>query len=167
MLRPATAIVFTACLSVLCGCRLDPYQLVPVTGKVTSCEGKPAAGGVVVFAPIDDPEATGRKAGNPGREARGEVAADGTFTLTTIGIRPAPGAVTGRHRVTFEMPTGRRPALSAEDKANMSPEEIKKNEADFASRTVFPRLPCSDQIQPNEVTVKSGNNNFEFNLPPR
>ena len=27
---------------------------------------------VVVFAPIDDPDTTGRKQGNPGREARGE-----------------------------------------------------------------------------------------------
>jgi hypothetical protein len=151
----------------LAGCRTDPYQLVPVTGRVTSCEDKPAAGGVVVFAPIDDPDATGRKAGNPGREARGEVAADGTFSLTTIGIRPAPGAVTGRHRVTFEMPTGKRPALSADDKANMTPDEIKKNEADFASRIVFPPLPCSDKIEPAEVTVKSSGNEFEFKLPPR
>ncbi len=27
----------------LVGCKADPYKLVPVTGKVTSCEGKPAA----------------------------------------------------------------------------------------------------------------------------
>ena len=154
-------------LLLVCGCRHDPYQLVQVTGRVTGCEGKPAAGGVVVFFPIDEPEATGRKAGNPGREARGSVAADGTFTLTTIGIRPAHGAVAGRHRVSFEMPTGKRPALTAEDKANMTPDEIKKNEADFASRPVFPPLPCSDQIQPGEVTVKAGDNNFEFKLPPR
>jgi hypothetical protein len=166
MLRAPT-VAFTLVAAVLAGCRHDPYQLVPVSGRVTSCEGKPAAGGVVVFAPIDDPEATGRKAGNPGREARGPVAADGTFTLTTIGIRPAPGAVTGRHRVSFEMPTGKRPVLTAEDKANMTPDEIKKNEADFASRPVFPPLPCSDQIQPGEVTVKPGDNNFEFKLPPR
>src|SRR3954464_13976397 len=119
-LLPAAVLV----LALLVGCKSDPYKLVPVTGTVTSCEGKPTAGGVVVFAPIDDPEATGRKSGNPGREARGEVAADGTFSLTTIGMPPKVGAVTGPHRVTFEMPTGRRPALSAEDKTNMTSDEI-------------------------------------------
>jgi hypothetical protein len=159
---------FVALLSIVpVGCKSDPYALVPVTGSVAGCEGKPAAGGVVVFAPIDNPDVTGRKSGNPGREARGEVAADGTFTLTTIGITPKPGAVTGPHRVTFEMPTGRRPSLSAEDKANMTPDEIKKNEAEFASRVVYPPLPCSDRIQPEEVVVKVGSNHFEFKLPPK
>jgi hypothetical protein len=154
-------------LALLPGCTRDPYKLVPVTGTVTSCEGKFAAGGVVVFAPIDNPEVTGRKSGNPGREARGEVAADGSFKLTTIGIPPKPGAVTGPHRVTFEMPTGRRPALSAEDKSNMTPDEIKKIEADFASRSIHPPLPCSDKIEPAEVTVKAGGSHFEFKLPPK
>src|ERR1044072_3523727 len=93
----------TLFLASLVGCKSDPYKLVSVTGTVTSCEGKPAAGGVVVFAPIDNPELTGRKGGNPGREARGEVGADGKFALTTIGIPARPGAVTGPHRVTFEM----------------------------------------------------------------
>jgi len=51
--------------AVLAGCKADPYKLVPVTGTVTSCEGKPAAGGVVVFAPIDNPDVTGRKSGPP------------------------------------------------------------------------------------------------------
>jgi hypothetical protein len=151
----------------LLGCKSDPYALVSVTGKVTSCEGKPAAGGVIVFAPIDDPDTTGRKGGNPGREARGEVRADGTFTLTTIGIPPKAGAVAGPHRITFEMPTGRRPSLSAEDKSNMRPDEIKKVEAEFASRVVHPPLPCSDQIQPAQVTVKADSNHFEFTLPAK
>src|SRR6478736_4044986 len=115
---PRSFIAAALLSAILLGCKADPYSLVPVTGKVTSCEGKPAAGGTIVFAPIDDPEHTGRKAGNPGREARGEVAADGTFTLTTIGIPPIAGAVTGRHKITFEMPTGIRPVLPAGDKAN-------------------------------------------------
>jgi hypothetical protein len=65
------------------------------------------------------------------------------------------------------MPTGRRPSLSAEDKANMTADEVKKIEAEFAARVVYPPLPCSDRIQPEEVTVKPGRNNFEFTLPPR
>jgi hypothetical protein len=167
MLRLAVTLTVALCLTWLAGCKADPYRLVEVRGKVTSCEGKPAAGGTVIFYPVDDPQATGRKAGNPGREAHGTVSEDGTFTLTTIGIRPAPGAVTGLHRVEFKMPPTRRPVLSGEDKATMTPEEIKANEADFASRKVYAPIPCSDQIEPNEVTVKADGNDFEFKLPPR
>jgi len=153
--------------ALLCGCGHDPYRLVDVKGRVTSCEGKPAAGGVVVFAPIDEPEATGRPKGNPGREARGTVADDGTFSLTTIGTPPARGAVKGKHRVSFEMPVTKRAVLLPEERAAMSPDEIKKLEADFASRPVYPPLRCSDQIQPVEVTVKDSGNDFEFKLPPK
>jgi hypothetical protein len=150
------------------GCRPDPYGQVEVTGTIVTCEGKPAAGGTVVFYPIDDPASSGRKAGNPGREARGLVNDDGTFSLTTIGIQPKPGAVTGRHTVAFEIPPTRRPALSAEDKANMTPDEIQKNEADFASRKVYAPIPCSTEPEPAEVTVTAkGPNKFEFKLKSR
>jgi hypothetical protein len=167
MFRLEIGLATALCSAALCGCRGDLYTLVVVRGRVTTCEGKPAAGGVVVFYPIEDPEQTGRPAGNPGREARGTVGDDGTFTLTTIGMKPAPGAVTGRHRVAFEMPPTRRPSLPAEDRAAMSPEEAKKVEADFASRPVYPPLPCSAEIQPAEITVTRDGNDFEFKLPPR
>jgi hypothetical protein len=151
----------------LCGCRGGAYEMAEVRGKVTTCEGKPAAGAEVIFYPVDAPAETGRAAGNPGREAHGTVAEDGTFTLTTIGIKELPGAVTGPHRVEFRMPPTRRPTLTAEDRANMTPDEAKKVEADFASRPLYPPIPCSDQIQPAEVTVKPGKNDFEFTLPPK
>jgi hypothetical protein len=154
--------------ALLAGCGHDPYRPIAVSGKVMTCEGKPAAGGTVVFYPIDDPASSGRKSGNPGREARGTVSDDGTFSLTTIGMPPAPGAVTGRHRVAFEMPPTRRPTLSGADKENMTPEEIQKNEAEFASRKVYAPIPCSDQMDPDEVTVMAkGPNLFEFKLKPR
>src|SRR3954469_1710195 len=162
-------VLFVA-VSVVCGatgCRPDHYPLVEVRGRVTTCEGKPAAGGTVVFYPVDDPEATGRRKGNPGREARGTIADDGTFYLTTIGIQPVRGAVTGKHQVTFEMPPTRRPTLPADERANMSPDEIKKIEADFASRSVYAAIPCSDKIDPGEVTVKPSDSHFEFKLLPR
>ena len=167
MLRTGTVVALVGCLTFLVGCKTDPYRLVEVRGRVTTCDGKPAAGGTVVFYPVDDPATTGRKGGNPGREARGTIADDGTFSLTTIGIRPAPGAVTGPHKIAFEMPPTRRPALSAEDKANMTPEEIQANEADLAGRKVYAPIPCRDQIEPKEVTVKADGNDFEFKLPPR
>ena len=151
----------------LAGCKADPYALVTVTGKVTTCEGKPAAGGTVVFYPVDDPDTTGRKKGNPGREARGTVTADGSFFLTTIGIRPERGAVAGKHLVAFEMPPTKRRAISGEDRANLSAEEVKKLEAEFASDPVFATIPCSNKIQPETVTVESGGGDFEFKLPPK
>jgi hypothetical protein len=149
------------------GCSGNLYPLAEVHGRVTTCEGKPAAGGTVVFYPVDAPEQTKRPKGNPGREARGTVNEDGTFTLTTIGISPQPGAVTGPHRVAFEMPSTRRPALLPEERAAMTPDEVKKVEADFASRPVYAAIPCSDQIEPKEVTVKPGKNEFDFKLPPK
>jgi hypothetical protein len=167
MLRFSAAFCAGLGVLLLAGCRGDPYRLVEVRGSVTSCDGKPAAGGVVVFYPVDDSAATGRKKGNPGREARGTVEADGTFFLTTIGIKPARGAVTGKHQVAFEMPPTKKPVLLADERAIMSPGEIKKLEADFASRPVYSQLLCSDQIQPNEVTVKAADNHFEFKLPPK
>jgi len=167
MFRSPFTVAWAFCVLAVCGCGGGPYRLVPVSGRVTDCEGKPAAGGVVVFYPIDDPESTGRKKGNPGREARGTVSEDGSFTLTSIGMPPSPGAVMGRHRVAFEMPPTKRPTLSGEDKANMTPDEIKKVEAEFASRPVYKPLPCSDKIEPGEVTVEASGNNFEFKLPPK
>lgn len=151
----------------LTGCRGSLYKLVEIHGKVTTCEGKPATGGKVTFYPIDDPETTGRPAGNPGREAYGVVGEDGSFKLTTIGIPEAPGVILGRHRVTFEMPPTKRPVLPAGDRANMTPEEIKKNEADFASRPVYAPIPCSDQLEPSEVNVTKAGDQFEFKLPAK
>jgi hypothetical protein len=149
------------------GCGGDPYQLATVRGKVITCEGKPAAGGVVVFYPIDAPEKTGRPAGNPGREARGTVAEDGTFSLISIGIEPQEGAVIGPHKVVFEMPPTQRPRLSAEDREGMSLEEQKKWDEEFARRPVYAPIPCSTAITPSEVTVVAGKNMLEFKLPPK
>lgn len=169
MPEPKRIQILLLALATLCGgCRHNLYSPVEVTGKVTTCQGKPAAGGNVVFYPIDDPSASGRPGGNPGREARGTVNADGTFTLTTIGIQPEPGAVVGRHKVAFEMPSTRRASLTAEEKSQMSADETKRLEAEFAARPVYAPIPCSDQIEPAEVTVTAkGPNVFEFKLPPR
>jgi hypothetical protein len=49
----------------------------------------------------------------------------------------------------------------------MTPEEIQQNEAEFAARKLYPPIPCSDQIQPGEVTVLADGSHFEFTLPPR
>jgi hypothetical protein len=167
MNRWAGMMVAAAALVSLGGCSGNLYKLVEVRGKVTTCDGKPAAGGTVIFIPVDEPDVTGRPKGQPGREAHGTVGADGTFTLTTMGVHPEPGVVTGKHRVAFEMPPSKRPTLLAEERANMTPDDIKKIEADFASRPIYPPIHCSDQIEPGEVTVKGEGDEFEFKLPPR
>jgi hypothetical protein len=167
MLQRACRVTVLCGAALLSGCGSGAYELASVRGKVTTCEGKPAVGGTVIFYPIDDPQATGRPAGSPGREARGTVGEDGTFTLTSVGIEPVEGAITGRHRVEFEMPPTQRPALTAADKANLTPEEIKRWEEEYARRPVYEPLPCTAAITPSEVTVTPGENMLEFTLPPK
>jgi hypothetical protein len=150
------------------GCAEHAYEYAVVRGKVTTCEGKPAEGGIVVFHPVDAPSETGRPAGNPGRSARGVVGADGTFSLETVGsasMTATAGALTGRHRVSFEMPPTKKPALTEGEKSIMSSEEVEKVEAEFAARAVYEPLPCSAEITPGEITVAAGENTFDFSLP--
>jgi hypothetical protein len=149
------------------GCGSDPYKTVTVRGRVTTCEGKPAVGGTVIFTPIDAPQETGRPAGNPGRISTGTVGEDGTFTLAYTNGPPGSGAVTGPHRVTFIMPPTTRPVIDAETRAAFSPEELVEIQRDFDSRPVYPPLPCSAEITPGEVKVAAGDNMFEFKLPPK
>ena len=62
-------------------------QAYPVTGTVTF-EGKPIqGGGSITFMPV----------GESGKAAGGEIAADGTYTLTTT--EPGDGTLAGEYRV--------------------------------------------------------------------
>jgi hypothetical protein len=154
------------------GCS-DPYRLVKVTGKVTTCQGKPAVGGVVEFQPVDAPGATGRPPGQPGRGSRGTVGPDGTFTLTTIPHKgeSGEGVLTGPHRVVFEFPPTTRPVLNAQDRAVLTdfggPEAVRAEEERLAKMVIHPRPPCSDKITPGEVEVGPGGGTFEFTLPAK
>jgi hypothetical protein len=151
-------------VSLLAGCG-SKYQLAKVQGRIT-CGGKPATGGEVVFQPIDAPDQTGRPKGLPGTASRGTVGPDGTFTLTVDGQSEA-GALVGPHRIHFRMPPTKRPTLPAEERALMSPEELKAVEEDLRNRPVYPPLPCSANVSPGEVEVKPGSNEFEFTLQPK
>ncbi len=71
------------------GCGRDSAKLLPVSGHVYY-QGKPLAGGTIVFTP--DPER-----GGSGPMAFAEIHTDGSFTLHT---GSAFGAVAGWHRVT-------------------------------------------------------------------
>jgi hypothetical protein len=153
-----------ACALLFGGCA-GKYDMAPVRGRVTTCQGKPAAGGVVVFQPLDAPDKTGRPAGHPGMASEGTVGADGTFTLTCLDGKS--GAIVGPHRILFRMPLTRRPTLTAEERATLSPEDIKAAEADLNSKPVYAPIPCGDKVTPNEVEVKPGQNEFDFTLPPK
>jgi hypothetical protein len=148
------------------GCGSDPYQMASVRGRVT-CDGKPATGAIVIFQPLDAPDKTGRPAGFSGTASNGTVEKDGTFTLMAMDGKSGAGALIGPHQVFFQPPPTRRPTLSADDRASMSPEEIRAAEESNRRLPIYPPLPCSDQITPSEVEVKAGDNEFEFTLSPR
>lgn len=82
------------------GNRLD---VAPVCGKVT-LDGKPVSAGIVVFTP------------ERGRGARGQLASDGSFVLSTYG--EGDGAIVGLNKIAVAPPpedeSGRRPPGYAE-----------------------------------------------------
>ncbi|MBM3980085.1 MAG: hypothetical protein FJ304_07335 [Planctomycetes bacterium] len=107
----ASAVVLS--LVALAGCGQKGPALVPVTGKVTTADGKPLERATVVFHPVGAADANGVK-------PRGTVGADGTFTLTSH--TTGDGAPAGEYRVTVELwtagkgddpPTSRLPAKFA------------------------------------------------------
>jgi hypothetical protein len=148
------------------GCGGGEYEMAAVSGMVT-CQGQPVAGGVITFYPIDAPEKTGRKPGFAGGPSQATIQDDGSFTLMPIDAQQGSGALVGPHMVQFALPPTTRPRLTADDRAAMSAEEAKKWDEEFSSRPVYPPCPCSAAIQPAEVEVKSGDNKFEFTLPPK
>jgi hypothetical protein len=153
-------IAIAMCL--LAGCS-DPYQRAQVRGRVMY-QGKPAAGATVEFHPIDAPEETGRPKGNPGSPSVGVADEDGWFTLAVSGANPGPGVVVGRHQIKFKPPPTARRKLTGDDKAVMTPDEIKEWEEKLNREPIYPPLPKGTTIKPTEVTVKPGNNEFEFTL---
>src|SRR5262249_16864181 len=77
-------------LLVAVGCGPSEVPLAPVSGQVFY-QGKPLAGGTIVFAPDHERGASGAL-------ARGEIGPDGHYVLSTD---ERPGAVLGWHRITI------------------------------------------------------------------
>jgi hypothetical protein len=93
-------------LFVCTGCGTRVY---PVKGLV-SFEGKPMkGGGTIVFQPT----------GSGGKAASGEIAADGTYTLTTF--QPGDGAMPGDFRVVVIQTVTNEPEPSPDGKAPPKP----------------------------------------------
>lgn len=87
-------------------------KVVPVSGRVT-IDGKPAPNIAVVFQPV----AGGKEEAGVG--STGVTDAQGRFTLTLTGTEKRPGAVVGRHRVTFSGAAA--PRAETDDSAQASP----------------------------------------------
>lgn len=140
-------------------------RVATVTGSVT-CDGKPAHGGIVLFAPVDDPAATGRPQGQPGRTSTALVGPDGRFSLTMEALGQEPeqrGALVGPHHVMFRPPRTTPWELNNLDLA-LPAEELAKLKAELAAKPVYQPLSCGLDITPNSVSVKDGANDFEFKL---
>ncbi len=83
----SSGLVWVACVAAV-GCSNQP-QVAPVRGFVTM-NGKPLAGGRIMFAPIASGEDK-----NVGHSAMGQIQQDGSFVLTTY--EDGDGALVGSH----------------------------------------------------------------------
>jgi hypothetical protein len=79
-------------LFLLAGCSTGPYQVAPVSGRVT-LNGQPLSHAAVTFQPLSSGSNN-----NPGPGSGGFTDADGRYTLKLIGTETL-GAVVGKHMV--------------------------------------------------------------------
>lgn len=91
------------------GCGPNTPGLVPVTGKVTLTDGTVPQGEVLTVNFVPDRLGSGQ----PGKAASGKIAADGSFTLSTID--PNDGAFPGDYKVevhAYRTYVGREPLVA-------------------------------------------------------
>jgi hypothetical protein len=125
------AVVSAVFLALMAGCRREMFPdrkpVVPVTGKIVA-GGKPAAGAVVCFHPLDDP-------GPRALRSNGRVGADGSFALTTYAV--SDGAPSGEYVVTIYWadPSKAPPDDEDEDSSDLPPDLLKGR---FAARETSP-----------------------------
>ena len=103
---PALASCLVVAFLLVSGCAKEEMpKTYPVKGKVVLKNGKPLQGGFITFTSVTDPELRGY----------GEIAKDGTFTLSTIALTSKArserldGAVEGEFHVNI------RPSGSIDD----------------------------------------------------
>ncbi len=121
------------------GCGSDNRQTHPASGTV-SFGGKPAKGVVVTLIPAD--AQTLPLTGYP----RGEVDADGRFTLTTLS--PGDGAPAGEYKLTLRWPVdlaGKAKSLAEAQGEGGDADKLKSRYAD-------------PKTTPWSVTIKPGDN---------
>ena len=94
--RQIDCLICCAAVSILfCGCDSRPFETSKVTGRVT-LDDKPVSEGTVVFNPPQ------------GWPARGELDAQGNFTLSTY--EDQDGAIVGPHEIVIIAQSGPDPS---------------------------------------------------------
>jgi hypothetical protein len=93
-----TLIAAAAFAVTLAGCDSQPYQVAPVSGRVT-LDDEPLPEALVTFQPIG-----GAEAKEPGPGSFGRTDKDGRFTLRIV-EPDQPGAVVGLHQVFISTAT--------------------------------------------------------------
>ncbi|MFN8707948.1 MAG: hypothetical protein ACK50J_14825 [Planctomyces sp.] len=96
---PLPQSVFLCFAILFTGCGRTEFSLSPVSGTCT-CNGEPMTGGLLILAPIRDPNSDSKSA-NIGKPAQALIQEDGTFTMSTYG--EADGAVVGKHKVILNL----------------------------------------------------------------
>jgi hypothetical protein len=128
--------------ALLFGCSNQGVATYRVTGTVKLSDGKPLAGGRILFQPT----------GEVSHSARGIIAQDGSFQLTTF--EPNDGAIPGEHKVVIT------PAV---------PEEAMDNPAAIARyRSLLDARYQNVDTTPLKYTVQPDNsqNHFDIVLEP-
>jgi hypothetical protein len=134
-LRGLLMVGLIVCFAIGCG-RKGGLETAPVTGKVTY-KGKPLPNGTVMFVPAEGPAATG------------EIAADGTYHLSTYGSDD--GAVLGQHKIAIT-------ALA--DMSNLLPEQRNP-----LPPSLIPDKYMSQDTSGLTAEVKRGENKVDLELP--
>lgn len=144
---------FAACvvgLSILLtGCNQGPHT-VPVHGTV-KVNGEPLSEGVVMFYPTS------------GRPATGQIAEDGSYTLTTL--EQGDGAMPGKYAVTIE-------AVEVTESAP-APKSLEEEIAAGAAgaqpqakiKWLAPEEYADRTTTPLSATVVDGDNAIDFDIP--
>src|SRR5690242_11930690 len=86
------SLILAVLVILLAGCSSEPYQVAPVSGRIT-LDGKPVEKVAVMFQPVASEGNI-----NPGPGSYGITDADGRYTLKLIGVE-RPGAAMGHHKV--------------------------------------------------------------------
>lgn len=95
ILSRLSCLVLLAGLVALSGCSKGPFEIVPVSGRVT-LDGQPVANAAVMFQPMAPEGAI-----NAGPASYGITDAEGRYTLKLVG-KESRGAVVGKHKVRVE-----------------------------------------------------------------
>ncbi len=143
VLRVLTSAVLTVSVA---GCGGGAFEVVPAGGSV-QFNGAPVSAGSITMVPV---AAAGAE---PGKPAKAELRADGTFELSTYG--QFDGAIPGRHTVIYEGPEAEE-AEEAEE--GESETETADPNARKARNTAKQRTALQVQAG-TEVEVKSGSEN--------